>query len=491
MLDKKPAWWWWRTPILGAATSQKLGLITVHYDHIYSATSDSQATVKARADIVQRFWSVFSEELGEFTRDVSLETDLAIPAEQTPLRKVPLAMQDRLKAELARLEDIGLLKKVTTPTKWVSSMVVAEKKKDSQKIRLCIDPKPLNWALKRSIYPLPTLEDVLPKLAKAKVFSVCDLRNGFWHCKLDEESSLLTTFNTPHIVFGGHGYHSVCCQHLKYSRGNWQSNLKGWPETQWLQRILTFWCLAKGRLRKRHLHTRQELGTVIAESRRERKQGQRRKIQIPAVWSLLCRRHTVQYGSKSGPQENRSNLQYATTRRCGRSKTLWGMANYLGICKALRQLTRQNVQWEWSHEQARVFDQIKKKIASTPILVYFDPKKTIKVQCDSSQQALGAALMQDEHVVAFASRSLTDTERTMHKSKKSYWLWFSHSKVWSLCVWTACDGRNGPQASATNYEESSPSSAEETRENAPTTTTIRHKSDLPKEHRHAFGRHLV
>ena len=84
--------------------------------------------MKARADIVQRFRSVFSEELGEFTRDVSLETDLAIPAEQTPLRKVPLAMQDRLKAELARLEDIGLLKKVTTPTKWVSSMVVAEKK---------------------------------------------------------------------------------------------------------------------------------------------------------------------------------------------------------------------------------------------------------------------------------------------------------------------------------------------------------------------------
>ena len=41
--------------------------------------------------------------------------------------------------------------------------------KDTQKIRLCIDPKPLNRALKRSIYPLPTLEDVLPKLAKAKV----------------------------------------------------------------------------------------------------------------------------------------------------------------------------------------------------------------------------------------------------------------------------------------------------------------------------------
>ena len=111
-----------------------------------------------------------------------------MPAEQTPLRKVPLAIQDRLEAELIRLEGLGVLKRVTTPTKWVSGMVV-EEKKDSQKIWLCIDPKPLNRALKRNLYPLPTLEDVLPKLAKAKVFSVCDLRNGFWHCKLDEDSS--------------------------------------------------------------------------------------------------------------------------------------------------------------------------------------------------------------------------------------------------------------------------------------------------------------
>ena len=77
---------------------------------------------------MQRFQSVFSEELGELTGDISLEIHPAIPAEQTLLRKVPLAVQVRLKAELARLEDIGVLKKVTTPTKWVSSMVVAEKK---------------------------------------------------------------------------------------------------------------------------------------------------------------------------------------------------------------------------------------------------------------------------------------------------------------------------------------------------------------------------
>ena len=105
-------------------------------------------------------------------------------------------MKDRLEEKLSRLEDLGVLMKVSEPTDWVSSLVVLEKK-NSQKRRLCINPKPLNRALKRSIYPLPTMEDILPQLSKAKIFSVCDLRNGFWHCELDRESSMLTTFATP------------------------------------------------------------------------------------------------------------------------------------------------------------------------------------------------------------------------------------------------------------------------------------------------------
>ena len=93
------------------------------------------------------------------------------------------------------MEKIGVIKKVDTPTDWVSSLVIV--KKPNGKLRICIDPKPLNQALKRSHYPLPVVDDILPELAKAKVFSVCDVKNGFWHVELDQESSYLTTFGTP------------------------------------------------------------------------------------------------------------------------------------------------------------------------------------------------------------------------------------------------------------------------------------------------------
>lgn len=61
---------------------------------------------------------------------------------------------------------------------------------------MCLDPKPLNKALKRNHYPLPTIDDLLPELSRGEVFAVVDVKNGFWHVHLDDESSKLTIFAT-------------------------------------------------------------------------------------------------------------------------------------------------------------------------------------------------------------------------------------------------------------------------------------------------------
>ena len=62
-------------------------------------------------------------------------------------------------------EDILTL--VSEPTDWVPSMVTVVK---PNKLRICIDPKDLNRAIKRSHYPLPTIAEVATKLSKASVF---------------------------------------------------------------------------------------------------------------------------------------------------------------------------------------------------------------------------------------------------------------------------------------------------------------------------------
>jgi hypothetical protein len=110
-----------------------------------------------------------------------------------PPRKVPVAIKERLRNELERLTKMDIIKPVSTPTPWVSSLVIVVK---PGKLRICIDQKHLNQNIKRSHYPLPTIEDLLPDLSKAKIFCVVDAKNGFWHVELDDESSYLTTFNT-------------------------------------------------------------------------------------------------------------------------------------------------------------------------------------------------------------------------------------------------------------------------------------------------------
>ena len=55
----------------------------------------------------------------------------------------------------------------------------------------------MNRAVQREKYQLPTIEDVATQLTGAKVFTKLDARNGFWHIKMDKESSRLTTFHTP------------------------------------------------------------------------------------------------------------------------------------------------------------------------------------------------------------------------------------------------------------------------------------------------------
>ena len=93
------------------------------------------------------------------------------------------------------MEREGIIAKVTEPSDWVDSLVIREKPNGT--LRLCLDPKDLNEAIKRDHYPTPTLEEITPKLTGAKLFSKLDAQNGYWNVKLDEESSYLTTFNTP------------------------------------------------------------------------------------------------------------------------------------------------------------------------------------------------------------------------------------------------------------------------------------------------------
>ena len=171
--------------ILGDETSEKIGLIK----KLFTMNPKPNET-----DIVESYKDLFTG-IGCLEGEYSIKIDRSVPPTVHPPRKVTLAIKDKLKAELDKMEQIGVIVKQDQPTEWVNSMVTPTK--PNGKIRVCIDPRDLNQAIQREHYPMKTIEDITPKMQNAKLFSKLDATSGYWSTKLDEQSSRLCTFNSP------------------------------------------------------------------------------------------------------------------------------------------------------------------------------------------------------------------------------------------------------------------------------------------------------
>ena len=136
------------------------------------------------------------EGLGCLGPPVHFETKPDVTPVQMPIHRVPVAKRAAEKSALDKYEKAGIITKVDEPTPWCSNEVIRE---TPRKVRICIDPsQTVNKAILCSIYQMPTLNEQLHRLANAKCFSLVDVRNGFLHIPLDEESSHMTTMHTSY-----------------------------------------------------------------------------------------------------------------------------------------------------------------------------------------------------------------------------------------------------------------------------------------------------
>ena len=62
---------------------------------------------------------------------------------------------------------------------------------------MCVDVTNLNKCVRREVYLLPRISEMLSKLAKRIMFSKLDANSGFWQVRLDKKCKELTTFVTP------------------------------------------------------------------------------------------------------------------------------------------------------------------------------------------------------------------------------------------------------------------------------------------------------
>ena len=88
------------------------------------------------------------------------------------------------------------------------------------------------------------------------------------------------------------------------------------------------------------------------------------------------------------------------------------------LCEPLRELTKKNADWVWSDKQDIAFETIKNLVIKAPVLPYYDVNEEVTIQCDASQDGLGCVLLQNGQPVAFASKTMTETEKRYAQIEK-------------------------------------------------------------------------
>ena len=76
----------------------------------------------------------------------------------------------------------------------------------------------------------------------------------------------------------------------------------------------------------------------------------------------------------------------------------------------LRSLLKKDTEYNWNETHEKVFQNLKNSIHENLCLVYFNPNANTTIQVDSSMRGLGATQINDNKIVAFASKRLTDAE---------------------------------------------------------------------------------
>ena len=184
------------TPILSLESCVALGFLKIldcdQPERVYSSMKSSSVLTKQQ--VLEQFQDVFTG-LGKLETPYRIRVNLNEQPVLHPPRRIPVAIHSALKEKLGEMVAGRVIAPVIEATDWVSSMVVDPK--PSGTLRICINPKDLNQAIKREYYPFPTIEELTTRLGKAKVFTVLDASNGFWQIPLDDKSSMLTCFNFP------------------------------------------------------------------------------------------------------------------------------------------------------------------------------------------------------------------------------------------------------------------------------------------------------
>ncbi|KAI4894807.1 hypothetical protein NFI96_015293, partial [Prochilodus magdalenae] len=340
-----------------------------------------QSAPVTREELLRRFSDVFNSPVESVPGDVHFELDPSVTPVQCAPRNVPIAMKADVKAQLDEYQADGHIADVTEPTDWISNM--------------------------------------------ARIFTLVDARHAFLQCRLDDESSLMTTFWTPwgrkrwlKLPFGV----SVAPEVYQRKQHELLAGLKGVEPIA--DDILVVGCGDTDNDAVSDHDTK--LLALMERCRKVKLRLSLKKLQFKVAEVQFHGHILSSNGLKPDPEKVRAIVNMPNPTDAKGVQRLIGFANYLAkfmphlsaVCEPLRRLLDIDTPWHWLPKHEAAVSELKTLAASTPVLRYYDVTKSVTVQSDASQSGLGCCLMQEGQPIAFASRALTATEKNYAQIEK-------------------------------------------------------------------------
>ncbi|GJZ41591.1 putative reverse transcriptase domain-containing protein [Tanacetum coccineum] len=219
---------------------------------------------------------------------------------------------------------------------------------------MCIYNRELNKLTVKNRYPLPRIDDLFDQLQGSSVYSKIDLRSGYHLLRVLKEDIPKTAFGTR---FGHYEF-----QVMPFGLTN----------------APTVFMDLMNRMYKPYLD----------------------KSVIVFIDDILIYSKTK--------QEHEEHLKLILELL---KKEELFIEGFLKIAKSITKLTQKNVKFDWGDKQEAAFQLLKEKLCGAPILALPEGAENFIVYCDALHKGLGDVLMQNEKVIAYASRQLKIHEK--------------------------------------------------------------------------------
>ena len=369
-------------------------------------------------NIIKRNISVFMADKWDVGKTNLLKHEIKTIGEPIRLnpRRQPIHLEEKIEDAIKNLEDNGIIRKCDSA--WNTPLVCVWKK-EKKDIRICLDFRCLNKITERQMFPMPNIEQMLDTLNGSKIFSTIDLGSAYYQVELTTESQEKTAFSTKNgqycfnrMPFGIAAAPATFQKLMNIVLGKalWNTAIV------YLDDILIF-----SKNKEEHIIRINDILEKIKNA----------GLKLNPDKCIFMSTETKFLGhiiNGNGVKVDESKIN--AIKAFERPKCLKQLRGFLGLCNYYRKFIKDYSKFSrvlesmcgsnkdkliWSEECEKSFEELKRSLSNTPVLIYPDFNKGFILDTDASFDTIGAVLSQlddngNERVVAYGSHTMNKHE---------------------------------------------------------------------------------